>query len=120
MKNTYLQLAQMITGVLVAILLTIHLAVQRLDVILGLIGIKIADPLAWSSMIERAHQGSWAGIYICLLAFGLFHGLNGLRNVLLETNLSSSAMRVLTWLILLFGIVFFALGTYVPIVLLNK
>ncbi|MCX6005286.1 MAG: hypothetical protein NT082_06405, partial [Chloroflexi bacterium] len=115
MKNTYLQFAQMITGILVAIFLSIHIAVQRLDVILGFLGFKITDPLAFNSMMERARQGLWAGIYICLLAFGLFHALNGLRNILLETNISSSAMRVLTWLIIVFGLFFFVLGTYGPI-----
>jgi succinate dehydrogenase hydrophobic anchor subunit len=117
MNNTYLQFAQMITGVCVAILLIIHLAVQRLDAILGFIGVKIANPISWQSMIERAHQGSWVGIYIFLLAFGLFHALNGFRNILLEINLSSSAMRVWTGLIIAFGILFLALGTYTPIVL---
>jgi len=120
MKNTYLQITQMVTGVLVAILLTIHIAVQRLDVILGFIGIKVTDPLAWKSMMERAHQGSWVAIYISLLAFGLFHGLNGLRNILLEMNLSTSSMRVLTGFIIVFGILFFALGTCTPIILLAR
>jgi succinate dehydrogenase hydrophobic anchor subunit len=120
MKNTYLQFAQMITGILVAILLFIHIAVQKLGVILSFLGFKISDPLTFNSMMERARQGLWAGIYICLLAFGLFHALNGLRNILLETNLSSSIMRSLTWLIIVFGVLFFLLGTYVPIVLLTR
>jgi succinate dehydrogenase hydrophobic anchor subunit len=120
MKNTYLQLAQMISGALVAVLLALHLAVQKLDVILGFFGAKISDPTAWSSVMERAHQGLWVFIYISLLALGLFHALNGLRNMLLEINLSSSAMRVLTGLIVVFGIIFLALGTYTPLFLLGK
>lgn len=71
-------------------------------------------------MMERAHQGSWVGIYIALLAFGLFHALNGFRNMLLETNLSMSAMRVLTGLIIAFGVIFLILGTYTPIALFNN
>ena len=120
MKNTYLQFAQMITGVLIAVLLAIHIVVQQSNVVLGLFGIKIANPTEWSSMIERAHQGTWVGIYIALLAFGLFHALNGLRNMLLETNLSASAMRVLTGFIIAFGVVFLVLGTYAPIFLLGS
>jgi succinate dehydrogenase hydrophobic anchor subunit len=120
MRNTYLQLAQMITGALVAVLLAIHISVQRLGVILGFLGVKIADPLAFESMMERARQGLWAGIYIALLAFGLFHALNGLRNILLETSLSDRAMQVLTWLIIICGLAFLVLGTYVPLVLLNR
>jgi succinate dehydrogenase hydrophobic anchor subunit len=120
MKNTYLQLAQMISGALVAVLLALHLAVQKLDVILGFFGAKISDPVAWSSIMERAHQGLWAAIYISLLTFGLFHALNGLRNMLLETNMTPSIMRVLTGLIIVFGVIFLALGIYTPLVLLGK
>jgi succinate dehydrogenase / fumarate reductase, membrane anchor subunit len=120
MKNTYLQISQMITGALVAVLLAIHLVVQQSDVLLGLLGIKVADPTTWASMMERAHQGSWVGIYIALLAFGLFHALNGFRNILLETNLSASAMRVLTGFIIAFGVIFLVLGTYAPIALFNS
>ena len=120
MKNTYLQFAQMITGALVAVLLAIHLVAQQSAVILGLMGIQVANPTTWASMMERAHQGSWVGIYIALLAFGLFHALNGLRNVLLETNLSTGAMRVLTGLIIAFGVVFLVLGTYAPIALFGS
>ncbi|MDD5312855.1 MAG: hypothetical protein PHO26_07480 [Dehalococcoidia bacterium] len=119
MKNAYLNFAQMITGIMVAVLLFIHIAVQKLGVILSFLGFKISDPLAFNSMMERARQGLWAGIYICLLAFGLFHALNGLRNILLETGLSPAKMRTLTWLIIIFGLIFFALGTYVPLVLLT-
>jgi succinate dehydrogenase hydrophobic anchor subunit len=117
MKNAYLQFAQLVTGVLVGIFLIIHLSVQRLDLLLGYIGIKVSDPLTWKSMMDRAHQSSWVGIYICLLTLGLFHGLNGLRNVLSELNIPSSAMRILTGLIIAFGIVFLALGIYAPVVL---
>ncbi|MGA2368631.1 MAG: hypothetical protein ABSF74_08715, partial [Dehalococcoidia bacterium] len=117
MKNTYLQISQMITGALVAILLAIHIAAQQSYVVLGLLGIKVADPTTWVSMMERAHQGSWVGIYIALLAFGLFHALNGLRNILLETNLSASAMRILTGCLIAFGVIFLILGTYTPIAL---
>ena len=120
MKNTYLQIAQMITGALVAVLLAVHITVQQSDVILGLMGIKVADPTTWSSLMERAHQGTWVGIYISLLAFGLFHALNGFRNILMETNLSAPSMRVLTGLIIAFGVIFLVLGTYTPIVLFNS
>ena len=120
MKNTYLQLAQMVSGALVAVLLGIHIAVQQSSVILGFFGVKVADPLTFSSMMERARQGTWVGIYISLLALGLFHGLNGLRNILLELNFSAATMRVLTALIIVFGIIFLALGTYAPLVLLGR
>lgn len=120
MRNTYLQLLQMASGAIAGILLLIHISVQRLDVILGFVGVKVSDPLAFNSMMERARQGSWAALYIALLAFALFHAGNGLRNILLETSLSSSALKVLTGIIIVVGAAFLALGIYTPLVLLGK
>jgi succinate dehydrogenase hydrophobic anchor subunit len=120
MRNTYLQLLQLASGAVIGILLLIHVAVQRLDVILGFFGVKAGDPLAFSSMMERARQGSWAALYILLLAFALFHGGNGLRNMLLETSLSPKAVKASTVIIIAVGIIFLALGIYTPLVLLGK
>ncbi len=120
MRNTYLQLLQLASGVIVGILLLIHVAVQRLDVILGYAGLKVSDPLAFSSMMERARQGSWAALYIALLIFALFHACNGLRNMLLETSLSPAAIKVCTGTIIAVGVIFLALGIYTPLVLLGK
>jgi len=120
MKNTYLQISQMITGALVAVLLAIHITVQQWFVVLGLLGIKVADPTTWGSMMERAHQGSWVGIYIALLAFGLFHALDVFRNILLEIHLSALAIRILTGFIIAFGVIFLILGTYAPIALFSS
>jgi len=118
MKNTYLQLAQIITGTVVGILLSIHMAVMHLDALLGFFG--IVNDISWASMIERAREGVWAGIYIALLTFGLFHALNGLRNILLEINLSNTTERVLTRIIIIAGVAFFILGTWAPLTLLSQ
>jgi len=120
MRNTYLQLVQMASGAIAGILLLIHIAVQRLDIILGYFGVNVSDPLAYGSMMERARQGSWAALYIALLAFALFHALNGLRNILLELDLSDKAIRVSTGIIIFTGLVFLSLGIYTPVVLLGK
>ena len=120
MKNTYLQLIQMITGVLVALLLGLHIAVMHLDAVIGFFGVNVGDTTSWDSMIERARMGLWVGVYIALLVFGLFHALNGLRNILLETNISSRSGRVVTGVIIAFGAVFLLLGIYVPLVLVTK
>lgn len=120
MKNTYLQLIQMASGAIVGVLLTVHIAIQRLDVILGYCGIRIADPLAFSSMMDRARQGSWVALYIILLLFALIHSLNGLRNMLLEINLSDRAIKVSTGIIIAVGAVFLGLGIYAPLALVGR
>ena len=119
MRNTYLQLIQMITGVLIAILLGVHVVVQHLDAVLGFFGVDVAEATSWESMTDRASQGIWVFIYIALLVFGLYHALNGLRNILLEVTTSTGTMRVINWVLILLGVVFLVLGIYAPIALLS-
>jgi succinate dehydrogenase / fumarate reductase membrane anchor subunit len=119
MRNTYLQFVQLVSGALIAVLLGIHVVFMHLDKILGFFGIGVADVTAWESMIERSRQGLWAGIYIALLIFGLYHALNGLRGIILEMTPSARISRVVTWIIVIVGVVAFVLGTYVPVILLS-
>lgn len=119
MRNTYLQFIQMVTGALIAILLGVHVIMQHLDAILGFLGFDVAGATSWDSMMERASQGIWAALYIALLVFGLYHALNGLRNIILELTPSARTARVVTWIIIIFGVVFLVLGIYAPIALLS-
>lgn len=120
MKAAYLRVAQLFTGVAIAVLLGIHLVIQHLDNILGVFGVNIANPTSWDSMIARSRQVTWVGIYVALLAAGLFHALYGLRNIILETAPSATAGRTVTWLIIILGIIAFGWGTYVPVALFMR
>ena len=115
MRGTYLWFVQLVTGILIAVLLGIHVVRQHLDAALG-----INDPTGWGAMIERAGQGAWVFLYIALLAFGLYHGINGLRGIILEATSSARTGRIVTWVLIVFGIIFFTGGTYVPVALLSS
>ncbi len=118
MRNTYLWLLQLVTGVLIAVLLGTHMVTMHLDTVLGFFGVDATKPTGWAAMIDRASQGIWVGLYIALLAIGLYHGLNGLRGIILEATPSVKAERAITWGLIVFGIIFFIGGTYVPVALL--
>jgi len=120
MKNTYLQLVQMISGILAGLLLAVHIGVQRLDVILGFLGISVSNTLSFNSMIERAKQISWVTLYIMLLFFAMLHASNGLYKILVEMNLSRTSLRLSIIFIILVGLIFFILGAYTPITLFTK
>ena len=115
--RAYLRLVQLITGVLVAVLLGIHIVLLHLDAILAFFGADVAEPTAWASMIERATQGTFVGLYIALLACGLYHAIYGLRNIILEVTPSVKTGRIVTWALIVTGIVIFIWGTYVPVAL---
>ncbi|MBI4303144.1 MAG: hypothetical protein HY665_02230 [Chloroflexi bacterium] len=119
MRNTYLRLLQLATGVFIAVLLGIHMIRSHLVSILAFFGIDGTKPTDWESMISRAQNGGWAVLYIGLLAFGLYHSLYGLRGIILEVTPSARTTQVATWLISIIGVGFFALGTYAVIALLS-
>jgi succinate dehydrogenase hydrophobic anchor subunit len=117
--RTRFQLVNMLTAILVALFLGIHMVRLHLDDILKYFGIHTGDPTSWDSMIHRATDGVWAGIYIALLAVALYHALYGLRGIILELTPSAKAGQVTTWCLVAIGVAAFGWGTYVPIHLLS-
>ena len=120
MSTTRLRLLHMFTGVVIAVLLGIHMVIVNLDTVLGFFGVDATEPRGWAAMIERADQGIWVGLYIALLAVGLYHGLYGLRGIILELTSSIRTKRIITWGFITTGIAIFTWGTYVPVALLSS
>ena len=120
MRTTRLNLLHMFTGVAIAALLGIHMVILHLDAVLGFFGVDATEPTSWESMIGRASQGIWAGLYIALLAFALYHALYGLRGIILETTPSVKTNRTITWVFIIVGIIVFIWGAYVPVALLSS
>jgi succinate dehydrogenase / fumarate reductase membrane anchor subunit len=113
-RNTYLWLLQLVTGGLILLFGGTHMVLMHLDDILGFFGIDIGEPTTWASMMDRAGRGFWLAFYIIFLALVLYHGLNGLRGIILELTPSPRMERLVTGLILALGIIAFGLGIYVP------
>lgn len=120
MRATRFHLLHMITGVLIAVLLGIHMVRLHLDSILDWFGVDTTDSTSWESMIARASEGIWAALYIALLAVALYHALYGLRGIILELTPSAKAGRIITWSFIIIGIGAFGWGTYVPLHLLSS
>jgi len=119
MRTTRFHLLHMLTGILVAVFLGVHMVMLHLDTVLGFFGVDASEPASWESMIERAGQGIWAALYIALLAVVLYHALYGLRGIILELTPSAKAGRIVTWAFVFIGIIVFAWGAWVPLYLLS-
>ncbi|MGB3562477.1 MAG: hypothetical protein WBC09_05395, partial [Thermoanaerobaculia bacterium] len=50
--------------------------------------------------------------YVLLLGVALFHGLYGLRNILLELAPGPGLKTAISWLLIIAGVALFALGTW--------
>lgn len=107
MKEARLWTLHMFSGVFLVFLLGAHMAVMHLDDILRLGG---GDPLAWGEVLQRAQSVGYLITYLLLLTFGLYHGLYGLRSMLLEIPMSAQVQRALTWIIGVGGVLLWVYG----------
>lgn len=103
-REVYFWVLQLITAAVIAVLLGTHLFLLHIK----------GEPLEWSGMIQRARSSSWLIFYVIFLAAVLYHGLYGLRAILLELWSSPESARKITAVLVALGVVAFAFGTYVP------
>jgi succinate dehydrogenase hydrophobic anchor subunit len=118
-RDTSLWTWHVIAGLVILILLGLHMGVMHLSAVLHLSGLNPADvdnPLDWRNVAFRAKQVFFMISYVVLLGAGLFHGLYGLRNILLELGPGPGARRAIGSLLLAVGVVLFVIGTWAAVV----
>ncbi len=115
MKEANLWILHILGGILVFIFLGIHMGVMHLESILHVFGLGYQEPLSWSSVLTRNKQLFFTISYIILLGAALYHGLYGLRNIILELNPATSLKKAINWLIFIGGVVLFVYGSYAAI-----
>lgn len=100
------------TGLVILILLGLHMAIMHLDSLLGLFNPAGGHPIDWENVVARGRSLGFTLTYVLLLGTALYHGLYGLRNIVLEMGLGPTAGRAAVWLITLVGVALFILGTW--------
>jgi len=96
-------------GVVILVLLGLHMAIMHLDQTLGISG---AEPVEWESVAERATSLFFTVTYILLLGAALYHGIYGLRNILLELNPGAGLRKTINVGLSLVGLALFVFGTW--------
>jgi succinate dehydrogenase hydrophobic anchor subunit len=99
-------------GVVILVLLGLHMAIMHLDRTLGIFGTPGAEPIDWESVAARAGSAFFTVTYVLLLGAALYHGLYGLRNILLELNPGAGLRRAITVGLSVLGLALFAFGTW--------
>jgi succinate dehydrogenase hydrophobic anchor subunit len=99
-----------ITAIVILVLLGLHMLVMHLD---DLVGWFLAGETAisWGSVLARSKSTFFATTYVVLLAAALYHGLYGLRTILLELSIGPRGQKALTVLFWIGGVGLFGLGT---------
>jgi len=105
-RETNLKILVYISGIGLFFLVGIHLLVSFLG---------SGEPTSWESVSERATNAGWLALFILLLIFGLYHGIHGLRTIILELPIPKPPAKVLDWALLGIGIAIFGYAVYIPI-----
>jgi succinate dehydrogenase / fumarate reductase membrane anchor subunit len=115
MRESKLWFWHILSAVIILVLLGVHMGTMHLGAILGAIGIGSADPVKSAEVFHRSQQLIFMVTYIVLLGAALFHGLYGLRSMLLELSLSRALEKAIGGLCAVAGFVLFIYGSYVAV-----
>ena len=111
MRETRLWSLHLLAIPIIFILLGLHFAIMHYAPVFY--GMSVEEARSFEVMIERGRSVAQFVLYILLLAAGLYHGFYGLRGIIRELPLTAPLARIVDIGILLFGLLIFALGTYV-------
>ena len=98
-----------LAGLVILPLLALHMAVMHLDATLGVASPAGGHPIDWQNVVARGKTVLFPLSYGLLLVVALYHGLYGLRNILLELDPPAWLARTIGIVLLLLGI---GLGGY--------
>ena len=105
MRETKLKILQYITGIALFFFVGTHLIISHLG---------NEEVTEWTSVSDRAASSGWLAFYIILLIFGLYHGIHGLRTVILESVPRLSA-KTLDFVLVIIGLAVFVYALYIPV-----
>ena len=94
-------LIQRITGAVLVIFLAVHFFITHY---MG------EENILFNNVKGRLETGTWKLFYVIFLLFALYHGLNGLRSVLIDFDFWKDKDGVLKVLLTIVGIAAFAVG----------
>ncbi len=99
-------------GVVILLLLGLHMATMHLDTIFGVFNAPGTEAIDWANVVARAKSGLQLTAYVALLGAALFHGLYGLRNIVVELNPGRTLHAAVTIVLVVVGFGLFGLGTW--------
>ncbi len=116
MRESKLWFWHILAAVIILILLGVHMGTMHLGAIANFLGFGSGNPVESSRVFHRSQQVVYMFTYIVLLGAALFHGLYGLRSMLLELSLSKTAEKAIGGICIVAGGAFFLYGSYAAVV----
>ena len=114
MAESRLWLLYMLSGVVLLGLLGAHMFLMHLPGLLNALGVSGGEPLAFEAVARRSQSPAWQIYYLVFLVVALYHGLYGLRSVLLEVfSAAKTGQHLLNLVLAAVGVLAFVYATYV-------
>ena len=108
MRETKLWTWHMVAGVVILLLLGFHMAYTHVGTLLT----GNADNISKELSQQRDANPLFPAFFILMLGVALYHGLYGLRGILLELCPHPPAQRAMAVALLVLGLSLFALGSF--------
>jgi succinate dehydrogenase hydrophobic anchor subunit len=99
-------------GLVILVFLGLHMVVMHMDAMLGWFSAAGTTPIDWVNVVERGRSVFFAVSYVVLLGAALFHGLYGLRNIVLELDPPAGLRKAVGVVLGLVGVGMFVFGTW--------
>jgi succinate dehydrogenase / fumarate reductase membrane anchor subunit len=115
MRETKYWTWHMAAGVVILFLLGLHMLIMHVGGITHLFVAYGGEAVSKSNSLFRDGKLFFTVTYILLLGVGLYHGLYGLRTILLELTLKPAIEKVTTFILLVVGLGLFGLGTWAAV-----
>ncbi len=109
-------LFQRVSGLLLIFFLAVHIWMGHFSGLGDVIAGRQEELVLYDIVKQRLAQGFFIFVDFSLLALVLFHGLNGIRNILLEWRPAARRQTLVTRGIWALGIVTFAYGARVLLI----
>ena len=108
---------QIATGVVILALLGLHMGIMHFDdtLVRGVFNPASDDPIDWENVAARGRMAFFTVTYVLLLAAALFHGLNGLRNILFELAPPPRTRSLIVAVLTVLGAGLLVLGTWAAV-----
>ncbi len=115
MRETKYWTWHMAAGVVILFLLGLHMLIMHLGGITQLFAPYGGEAISTANSLFRDGHLFFTVTYILLLGVALYHGLYGLRTILLELTLKPVVEEAITFVLLVVGIGLMGLGTWAAI-----
>ena len=109
----------MAAGVVILFLLGLHMLIMHVGGLTHLLAPYAGEATSKMNSLARDGQLFFTVTYVLLLAVALYHGLYGLRTILLELTLQPAVEKFITVALLAVGVGLFGLGTWAAVVAHN-